>query len=84
MTCFIFLAILHLQFEWGFFFAQLNQLSRAGAASFWPLEPRENITGEKAAWEKIRSRSRLEKKSGAGAAKKISGSPALNWKTLSF
>ena len=41
-----------------------------------PLEKKAGA-GARAAWEKIRSRSRLKKKSGARAAKKFAGSPAL-------
>ena len=42
-------------------------------------EPLEKKPGAGATWEKIRSQSRshLKKKSGAGAAKKFAGSPAL-------
>ena len=36
-----------------------------------------------APWETIRSRSRLKKKSGAGAAKKFAGSPALDYSYFS-
>ena len=39
---------------------------------FWTLG-----AGAGAAWEKTSSRSRLKKKSGAGAAKKFAGSQAL-------
>ena len=42
----------------------------AGAGCFWLL-------GAGAPWKKTRSRSRLEKKSGAGAGKKLAGSSAL-------
>ena len=45
----------------------------AGAGCFWLL-------GAGAAWKKSRSRSCLEKKSGAGAAKKLAGSSALRKK----
>ena len=41
-----------------------------GAGCFWLL-------GAGATWKKTRSRSRLEKKSGAGAAKKLACSSAL-------
>ena len=43
-----------------------------GAKCFWLLG-----AGVGAAWKKTRSRSRLDKKSGAGAAKKLVGSSAL-------
>ena len=48
----------------------INQGWGAEAGCFWLL-------GAGAAWKKNRSWSRLEKKSGAGAAKKLAGSSAL-------
>ena len=62
----------------------LNQGWGAGAGCFWLLGAgagaawKKNLEPEPL-WKKIRSRSRirLKKKSGAGAAKKIVGSPAL-------
>ena len=60
-------------FKVSFFdFNPLFQGWGAGAGCFWLL-------GAGAAWKKTRSRSRsrLEKKSGAGTAKKLAGSSAL-------
>ena len=52
-----------------------------GAGCFWPLgagATRKKIPGAGAAWEKKQEPEPLEKKSGAGAAKKFAGSPALS------
>ena len=57
-----------------------------GAGCFWPLVAGARAAGKKipgagagagAAWEKNQEPEPLEKKSGAGAAKKFAGSPAL-------
>ena len=53
-----------------YFFVGFRQDWGAGAGCFW-------LFGAGAAWKKTRSRSSLEKKSGAGAAKKLTGSSAL-------
>ena len=60
----------------------LNVITRAGEQEpgvFGSKEPEplEKNTRSRSPWEKIRSRSRLKKKSGAGAAKKFVDSPAL-------
>ena len=52
-----------------------------GARCFWPLGDKAGAAGKKipgagAAWEKNQEPEPLEKKSGAGAAKKFAGSPA--------
>ena len=54
-----------------------------GAGCFWPLgagagAARKKIPGARAAWVKNQEPEPLEKKSGAGAAKKFAGSPALS------
>ena len=55
---------------------------RAGEPVYWPLgagagATRKTIQEPEPLGKKIRSRSRLKIKSGAGAAKKFAGSPAL-------
>ena len=54
------------------YFAKEPEPEPVGAGCFWLL-------GAGASWEKNQEPEPLEKKSGAGAAKKFAGSPALNF-----
>ena len=64
------------------YFAKLNQKSGAGAVFFapWSRSRSKNIPGAGAAWENNQEPEPLDKKvkTGAGAAKKLAGSPALH------